>query len=299
VNQTIDDALAQLGALTTLRLEPCGISQAGISGQGARIAGIPVGRGLVIALSRTITSATAVVMPEDSAGALVRRLGRWTQDNPEAWRTAVQETSAQNLTLTVTVNHEILDDPSDAPDGLWRSFSIECWARLPARTPEQISQSLVKVAGPSLALALNGLVEQEEETDLPSFEPLPEGAVATIKVNRYERNPINRLRCISHYGTACWACDLDFGKHYGPEAAGFIEVHHRTPVSAMGEGYLVDPVRDLVPLCSNCHSVAHRRNPPYQPAKIRELLGLPPKVPGLPEDPNSAAWNSPAAGHQA
>lgn len=119
---------------------------------------------------------------------------------------------------------------------------------------------------------------------LPSFHPLPEGAVTTIKVNRYERSPVNRLRCISHYGATCWVCDLDFGTRYGPKAAGFIEVHHRTPVSAMGERYLVDPIRDLVPLCSNCHSVAHRRNPPYQPSEIRELLGLPPKIPSLPED---------------
>ncbi|WP_304661216.1 HNH endonuclease [Arthrobacter sp. zg-Y844] len=117
---------------------------------------------------------------------------------------------------------------------------------------------------------------------MPSFEALPEGAATTVQVNRYERSPINRLRCISHYGAECWVCELDFGERYGPSAAGYIEVHHRIPVSAMGTGYLVDPIRDLVPLCSNCHSAAHRRNPPYQPAEIRELLGLAPKLPSLP-----------------
>lgn len=282
MKQAIDDALAQLSALTTLPLERHAISQTGISGQGGRLAGISAGRGIVIAFSRTITGATAVIMPEGAAGALVRRLGSWTQDNPEAWRAAVRETTDQNLSLTITVNHEILDDPEEIPGGLWRSFSIECWARIPARTSEDITHSLVKVAGPALALALNGIIEQEDVA-LPSFHPLPEGAVTTIKVNRYERSPVNRLRCISHYGATCWVCDLDFGTRYGPEAAGFIEVHHRTPVSAMGERYLVDPIRDLVPLCSNCHSVAHRRNPPYQPSEIRELLGLPPKIPSLPE----------------
>jgi 5-methylcytosine-specific restriction protein A len=232
-----------------------------------------------------MTSAAATVMPEDSAGALVRQLGRWAQDNPEAWWGAVEEISTQDVALTITVNHEILDDPREPPDGLWRAFSIECWARIPARTPDEITRSLVTVASPALALALNGLLDQDEGTELPSLEPLPEGAVTTVKVNRYERNPINRLRCISHYGTECWVCGLDFGEHYGPAAAGFIEVHHRIPVSAMGHGYLVDPIRDLVPLCSNCHSAAHRRNPPYQPSEIRELLGLPPKVPSLPVVP--------------
>ncbi|WP_461163585.1 HNH endonuclease [Arthrobacter sp. R4-81] len=296
MSHTLDIALARLGAFMALPLEPCAISQAGISGTGARLASLEPGRGLVIALSRTLTSATATVMPEDSAGGLVRQLGQWTQDNPDAWRTAVKEVSAQDVQLTLSVNHEILDDPREPPGGLWRAFSIESWARMPARTPEEITHSLITVASPVLALALIGLLGQDDGMELPSFEPLPEGAVTTVKVNRYERNPINRLRCISHYGAECWVCGLEFGERYGPAAAGFIEVHHRIPVSAMGFGYLVDPIRDLVPLCSNCHSAAHRRNPPYQPSEIRELLGLPPKLPSLPVVESPPATHSSAKG---
>lgn len=282
MKHTLEDTLVQLGALTALQLEQCTLSQAGIAATGIRLAGVASGRGLVVAVSRTMTSAAATVMPEESAGALVRKLGRWAQDYPESWRSAVEEINSQQVALTVTVNHEILDDARYPPSGLWRAFGIECWARIPARTPEEVTQSLIRVASPALALALNGLVEQDEGVGLNSFDSLPEGAVTTIQVNRYERNPVNRLRCISHYGAACWVCGLDFGVRYGPSAAGFIEVHHRVPVSAMGHEYLVDPVRDLVPLCSNCHSAAHRRNPPYQPAEIRELLKLPPRVPPLP-----------------
>lgn len=289
MKHTFEDALLQLGAVTTLSLEPCTISQAGIAGTGARLAGVAAGRGLVIALSRTMTSAAATVMPEEFAGSLVRQLGRWAQDNPDAWRGAVEEISTHDVALTITVNHDILDDPREPPGGLWRAFGIECWARIPARTPDEITRSLISVASPALALALNGLVEQEEEAELPSFEPLPEGAVTTVKVNRHERNPVNRLRCISHYGVECWVCGLNFGEHYGPPAAGYIEVHHRIPLSAMGNEYLVDPIRDLVPLCSNCHSAAHRRNPPYEPSEIRQLLGLPSKMPALPAIDGPAA----------
>lgn len=282
MNSTFLAAIARLSAITALRLDPYEISQAGISGSGARLADIEAGRGLVIVLSRTMTSATATVMPEDSAGVLVRQLGRWAQDNPKRWRTAVEEFSAKNASLTITVNHEILDDPRDPPTGLWRSFGIECWAKIPARTPDETTRSLTAVAVPALALALSGLLEKNDQTAAPFYEPLPEGASITVEANRYERNPVNRLRCISHYGTSCWVCEVDFGELYGPTAAGFIEVHHRVPVSAMGGEYLVDPIRDLVPLCSNCHSAAHRRNPPYQPSEIRELLSLPAKFPPLP-----------------
>ena len=281
--EPLDQAVARLGALTGLPLVRCPIVRPGLRAEGARIAGIVPGRGLLVSLSRTLSSVEAVVMAEDYAGGLVRRLGRWAQDNPDAWRIGIAEAGAQGVVLTVTVNDEILDDPNEVPDGLWRSFTIECWARIPARTASDIEASLVKVGGPALAVALNGIVEQENEADLPSFEPLPEGAVATIKVNRYERNPVNRLRCISHYGAICWACDVDFGVRYGESANGFIEVHHRVPVSTMAGQYLVNPVRDLIPLCSNCHSVAHRRQPPYQPWELRDLLGLPIKVPALPE----------------
>ncbi|XAS73399.1 HNH endonuclease [Micrococcaceae bacterium Sec5.1] len=282
MSDSIDHSLVRLSALTGIPLVRCTVSNAGILAEGGRLAGVSEGKGLVVALTRTITSSAAIVMPEDSAGGLVRRLGRWAQENPDAWGAALNEFDALNLALTFSVNHEILDDPREIPDGLWRAFAIECFRRSPAKTKEQITESLVQVAWPALALALNGILEQDEQAPLSEFESLPEGAVMSVKVNRYERNPLNRLRCISHYGCECWACDLDFEKTYGPPAAGFIEVHHRIPVSAMGEGYMADPIRDLVPLCSNCHSVAHRRNPPYQPWELRELLGLAPKKPELP-----------------
>jgi 5-methylcytosine-specific restriction protein A len=61
-------------------------------------------------------------------------------------------------------------------------------------------------------------------------------------------------------------------ERYGPVGAGFIEVHHVTPVSSMGPDYLVDPRADLVPLCPNCHSIAHRREVAYTVVEIRAML---------------------------
>ena len=100
----------------------------------------------------------------------------------------------------------------------------------------------------------------------------PEGAVETLQVNRYERDRRNRLAAIAIHGVRCLACGLDFGKHYGEIAAGFIEIHHTTPVSQMGDGYVVNPETDLVPLCPNCHSVAHRQDPPLSVDKIKDSL---------------------------
>jgi 5-methylcytosine-specific restriction enzyme A len=99
-----------------------------------------------------------------------------------------------------------------------------------------------------------------------------EGASHQLTLTQFERNPQARLRCIQYYGTACVICDFDFGQTYGDLGAGFIHVHHIIPLNEIREGYFVDPIRDLRPVCPNCHAMIHRRNPPFIIDEIRSLL---------------------------
>lgn len=92
--------------------------------------------------------------------------------------------------------------------------------------------------------------------ELPERE-LREGAVYQVTVNAYERNPEARRLCIATHGTACSICGFSFGAEYGPQADGYIHVHHVRPLSAVGGAYVVDPVEDLRPICPNCHAVIH------------------------------------------
>ena len=100
----------------------------------------------------------------------------------------------------------------------------------------------------------------------------PEGTVISVKANRYERDKRNRAAAIAIHGTACKGCGLDMGMRYGSVASGYVEIHHVTPVSKLGAGYVIDPARDLVPLCPNCHAVVHRRNPPLTVSELQVLL---------------------------
>ncbi len=93
--------------------------------------------------------------------------------------------------------------------------------------------------------------------EVAESEVLVEGAVRTILVNAYERNPEARQRCIAVHGTTCCICSFAFGKVYGPEAEGYIHVHHLKQLSKIGGEYVVDPVSDLRPVCPNCHAVLH------------------------------------------
>ena len=104
----------------------------------------------------------------------------------------------------------------------------------------------------------------EHEADSDKAE-LHEGTeVQALHAQGYERNKEARAQCISYFRSlhngalVCECCGFDFSKAYERVGKDYIEVHHRTPVSQRGGDYVVDPQRDLVPLCSNCHSMIHR-----------------------------------------
>ncbi|WP_035763829.1 HNH endonuclease [Arthrobacter sp. H20] len=102
---------------------------------------------------------------------------------------------------------------------------------------------------------------------------LPASALTRVSVNRYERDPEARRQCIAHQGTSCSVCRFNFEDAYGALGHGFIQVHHIVPVSQIDADYVLDPLTDLVPLCPNCHAMAHSRTPaPYSPAELRRLI---------------------------
>ena len=107
----------------------------------------------------------------------------------------------------------------------------------------------------------------------PSQPPgaLWEGAARTVQSTVYERSPEARRLCLAHHGSRCAVCGMDFGQAYGPAAAGFIHVHHVTPLSRRGASYQVDPARDLRPVCPNCHAVIHLREPPYSIDEVQAM----------------------------
>ncbi|RHW38191.1 HNH endonuclease [Neobacillus notoginsengisoli] len=90
-------------------------------------------------------------------------------------------------------------------------------------------------------------------------EALEEGKRKTINVNIYERNPLARKQCIDYYGIQCQICDFNFEKKYGEVGKDFIHVHHIVPLHEIQGDYKVDPKKDLIPVCPNCHAMLHRK----------------------------------------
>ena len=99
-----------------------------------------------------------------------------------------------------------------------------------------------------------------------------EGAVKQTVVNAYERDPKARAACLKHHGYRCSVCEMLFAEVYGKIGIGFIHVHHLKPISTRKETYRVDPIKDLAPVCPNCHAMLHTKKPPFSISELRKHL---------------------------
>ena len=99
------------------------------------------------------------------------------------------------------------------------------------------------------------------------YAPDTEGLEHQYNLTKKERNPELRRKCIEHYEHLwgghihCICCGFDFEKAYGDIGEGYIEIHHINPHHTFEGEHMVDPINDLIPLCSNCHSMIHKGVP--------------------------------------
>jgi 5-methylcytosine-specific restriction protein A len=112
----------------------------------------------------------------------------------------------------------------------------------------------------------------EESLRTPSFL---EGAAKQVLVNRYERDRGARDACIAAHGVRCAVCDFSFESVYGELGRGFIHVHHIEPLATKTGPTLVDPVKDLRPVCPNCHAMLHRFSPTKTIEELKTLMVRP------------------------
>lgn len=121
-----------------------------------------------------------------------------------------------------------------------------------------------------MILSLSNVVPLEPPVTLDI--PQTEGTARKVLTTRYERSPINRALCLAVKGYSCAVCGMNFQDTYGDLGRNFIHVHHAVSVSKMGGDYLVDPLKELFPVCPNCHAMIHRSDPPMAVEELRDLL---------------------------
>lgn len=115
----------------------------------------------------------------------------------------------------------------------------------------------------------NSFISNDVITEIK--ETFLEGKSKDITQTRYERNPEARKRCLSHYGYSCKICSFNFEKNFGEIGAGYIHVHHINQISEIGKEYEIDPIKDLIPVCPNCHAMIHSKRPAFRIEEIKEI----------------------------
>ena len=216
-------------------------------------------------------------VPGAYAAPIIREMGLASLEKKSVFSGLIGRLREDNATIQMTVNRKPVDplEPSEWP-AQWNSLSIAFRKSPLAVNTEDTSDTenaVLQWGGRFLAaiLALAPLEEIETE-EHSNPEGLPEGAKIRVEVNRYERSRFNRAACIEILGDSCKACGLNFRDVYGEIGDGYIHVHHITPVSEIGKNYKVDPSKDLVPLCPNCHAMVHRKNPPMTIPELKKHL---------------------------
>jgi 5-methylcytosine-specific restriction enzyme A len=145
-------------------------------------------------------------------------------------------------------------NPNDTSKHRWWAVLSEGWTdkKFQWKMHDSVVQAIEQ-----LGWHENNIATTEEIAPV-EIAQLWEGAIKKIAVNVYERNPRARQMCIAHYGLHCQVCGFNFEEVYGELGQGFIHVHHLKPLHEVGQGYQVDPIADLVPVCANCHAMLHR-----------------------------------------
>lgn len=69
----------------------------------------------------------------------------------------------------------------------------------------------------------------------------------------------------------CQICEFSFSEVYGELGDGFIEAHHSKAVSEMKDDEKTR-IEDIVMVCSNCHSMIHRRKPWLTQQELKLIL---------------------------
>lgn len=98
-----------------------------------------------------------------------------------------------------------------------------------------------------------------------------EGKLSQSLQTIFERSAANRSAAIDHHGLNCNVCGYNFFDNFGELGEGFIHVHHIEKLADTG-AKLVDPQKDLITVCPNCHAMLHKKNPPMLPDDLKSVL---------------------------
>lgn len=169
-----------------------------------------------------------------------------------------------NLTINGSADlYDIVDDWKDINFVLAKTYFSE----------ETEFSTLSAVILDFMCIVLFLIIEDTEWTGNEAIGE-EEGGQFSEVVQKYERSRYNRALCLKYYGFMCRGCGDRLAEKYGPIGTDVIHVHHIVPVSQMGGSYQLNPIKDLIPLCPNCHTIVHRKTSVLEIETLKALTGF-------------------------
>lgn len=103
-----------------------------------------------------------------------------------------------------------------------------------------------------------------------------EGNSVLAQHMRYERNNafiqrIKKQAIAENKMLNCQICGFSFFEKYGEIGEGFIEAHHKNPLSERNEKTITKK-EDIALVCSNCHRMLHRGDPTFGIEEIKQKI---------------------------
>jgi len=138
------------------------------------------------------------------------------------------------------------------------------------RDVELINNVFYKALEPDILLA-------QEFGHEPNEESFKEGKLQLRLHLRKERNRSLVIHAKEIWNreqkgrVRCSICSFLFPETYGKVGEGYIEAHHTLPIASLAPDTNVRK-DDLVPVCSNCHSMLHRRRPWLTVEQLRTIV---------------------------
>lgn len=220
-------------------------------------------------------------IPGDKAGLLVFEMGKAPIIDKKIFSSVAENIIEKRGNVLLSINGQI-HDPTDYntwPE-IWTSINLSISSpfietEFDLVAEDQLDYLIIHWVEKFISMILPLLpiktVEKEKlDENEGTFEGKQYSRVSTI----YERNRKNRQACLAAHGYKCKVCKFDFEQTYGVLGKNFIEVHHIVPLHTLGKNYLINPVKDMVPLCSNCHAMIHRSEPPLTIEQLKEIVKM-------------------------
>jgi len=239
-----------------------------------RFAGLDINKSFSLILSRSWKTTQIRFQADAFAGDVIQYLCGRINTNQEQFSAAIDLNQSNYSSINLEIDgRPFFGNPGQISQNPTLKLEVEALTSESSIEYGLLSEQEERLIKFTLSLIASVLPIQKSTFRNPDeVLGFPEGAISQVLVNKYERDPRNRQEAIAIHGKSCKACGFNFQEKYGTLGEEYIVVHHVVPVSQMGNGYRVDPAKDLVTLCANCHAMVHREDPPLSVEKLKQIL---------------------------